>query len=71
MRDITCVMGMPIHLTIKKQTYTVGLDKRFAVSKYNTLILFVETAYDDARSDNPAYKDKKQTILGTGARLSF
>ncbi|WP_319925780.1 porin [Xenorhabdus littoralis] len=55
----------------KKQTYTVGLDKRFAVSKYNTLILFVETAYDDARSDNPAYKDKKQTILGTGARLSF
>ncbi|KMJ46109.1 membrane protein [Xenorhabdus khoisanae] len=55
----------------KKQTYTVGLDKRFAVSKYNSLILFVETAYDDVRSDNPAYKNKKQTILGTGARLSF
>lgn len=55
----------------KKQTYTVGLDKRFAVSNNNNLILFVETAYDDARSDNPAYKDKKQTILGTGARLSF
>ncbi|MDX7987445.1 porin [Xenorhabdus sp. 12] len=55
----------------KKQTYTVGLDKRFAVSKYNTLLLFVETAYDDARSDNPAYKDKKQSILGTGARLTF
>ncbi|MBD2809502.1 porin [Xenorhabdus sp. Vera] len=55
----------------QKQTYTVGLDKRFAVSKSNNLILFVEMAYDDARSDNPVYKDKKQTILGTGARLSF
>ncbi|AOM41197.1 porin [Xenorhabdus hominickii] len=56
----------------KKQTYTVGLDKRFNVSKYNnSLLLFVETAYDDARSDNPAYKDKKQVILGTGARLFF
>ncbi|OTA18329.1 hypothetical protein Xvie_00149 [Xenorhabdus vietnamensis] len=55
----------------KKQTYTVGLDKRFVVSQYNNLILFVETAYDDVRSDNPAFKNKKQTILGTGARLSF
>ncbi|WP_237387807.1 porin [Xenorhabdus sp. Sc-CR9] len=55
----------------QKQTYTVGLDKRFAVSKSNNLILFIEMAYDDARSDNPVYKDKKQTILGTGARLSF
>ncbi|CCW32878.1 hypothetical protein ABLA30_06785 [Xenorhabdus nematophila] len=43
----------------KKQTMTVGIDKRFAVSKYNSLILFVETAYDDARSDNPAYKKIK------------
>ncbi|MBI6549023.1 porin [Xenorhabdus lircayensis] len=63
--------GDAITFNYKKQTYTVGLDKRFAVSKYNNLILFVETAYDDARSNNPAYKDKKQTILGTGARLSF
>ncbi len=55
----------------KKQTYTVGLDKRFAVSKYNNLILFVETAYDDVRSDNPAYKNTQQTILEAGARLSF
>ncbi|CDH06659.1 conserved hypothetical protein [Xenorhabdus bovienii str. oregonense] len=28
-------------------------------------------AYDDARSDNPVYKDKKQTILETGTRLYF
>ncbi|MDE9466573.1 porin [Xenorhabdus bovienii] len=55
----------------QKQTYTVGVDKRFAVSKYNNLRLFVEMAYDDARSDNPVYKDKKQTILETGARLYF
>ncbi|PHM66317.1 hypothetical protein Xsto_01249 [Xenorhabdus stockiae] len=55
----------------KKQTYTVGLDKRFSVSQYNSIRLFVEAAYDDARSDNPVYRDKKQTILETGARLFF
>ncbi|NHB92647.1 hypothetical protein C5469_10995 [Photorhabdus cinerea] len=42
----------------KKQAYLVGLDKRFSVSQYNSLRLFVVTEYDDARSDNPAYKVK-------------
>ncbi|MBG2778649.1 porin [Proteus mirabilis] len=55
----------------KKETYTVGVDKRFAVSKYNNLRLFAEMAYDDARSENPAYEDKKQYIFETGMRLYF
>lgn len=55
----------------KKETYTVGVDKRFAVSKYNNLRLFAEMAYDDARSDNEAYKDTKQYIFETGMRLYF
>ncbi|CRL62527.1 porin [Proteus mirabilis] len=55
----------------KKETYTVGVDKRFAVSKYNNLRLFAEMAYDDARSDSEAYEDKKQYIFETGMRLYF
>ncbi len=55
----------------KKETYTVGVDKRFAVSKYNNLRLFAEMAYDDARSDNVKYEDKKQYIFETGMRLYF
>lgn len=49
----------------------MGVDKRFAVSKYNNLRLFAEMAYDDARSDNEAYKDTKQYIFETGMRLYF
>ncbi|WP_434525738.1 hypothetical protein [Photorhabdus asymbiotica] len=44
----------------KKQAYLVGLDKRFAVSQYNSLRLFVATEYDDACSDNPAYEHKNR-----------
>ncbi|WP_255417047.1 MULTISPECIES: hypothetical protein [Photorhabdus] len=40
-----------------------------AISQYNSLRLFVETAYDDVHSDNPAYENKKQTVLETGACL--
>ncbi|MEY2344880.1 hypothetical protein I3679_015810 [Proteus mirabilis] len=41
----------------------MGVDKRFAVSKYNNLRLFAEMAYDDARSENPAYEDKNNISL--------
>ncbi|WP_340622251.1 hypothetical protein [Xenorhabdus siamensis] len=34
-------------------------------NQYNSIRLFVEAAYDDARSDNPVHRDKKQTILET------
>ncbi|MBS9430360.1 hypothetical protein EAE93_20765 [Photorhabdus akhurstii] len=52
-------------LTIKKQSYLVGRDKRLTISQYNSLRLFVETAYDDVHSDNPAYENKKQMVLET------
>ncbi len=47
----------------KKETYTVGVDKRFAVSKYNNLRLFAEMAYDDARSETQLMKIKTIYLL--------
>ncbi|WP_269149746.1 hypothetical protein [Photorhabdus khanii] len=39
--------------------------------QFNSRRLFVAAAYDGAHSDNPAYENKKQTILETAARLYF
>ncbi|MDC9595996.1 porin [Xenorhabdus anantnagensis] len=57
-------------LSYQRQAYMVGLNKKFRSFGSNDLLIFVEVKYNSICSDNPA-KNKKETILGMGARLSF
>ncbi|WP_350305740.1 hypothetical protein [Photorhabdus viridis] len=66
----------PLHQRLRPEKweaspfFTAG-SSHINVLQFNSRRLFVEVAYDDVHSDNPAYENKKQTILETGVRLYF
>lgn len=54
-----------------KQTYTLGVDKEFAVIKSSQLLLYMEMAYNHVHSKNHAYEKDNWLLVETGLRFFF
>lgn len=54
-----------------KQTYTLGVDKDFAVLKTKQLLLYMEMAYNHVHSKNQAYEKDNWFLVETGLRFFF